>query len=90
MTKDFDKTTSSDLQQPQSGGGSGRVGGNRTQASGQSISRGERFDEEANGGRGVEDLSPSSEELEFADDQGAHQDRRQSEAADDFNRDVAE
>jgi hypothetical protein len=55
--------------------------------SGGGVSRGERYDEEANGGRGVEDLSPSSDELEFADDQREHQDRGQSEADDDFNRD---
>ena len=75
-------------QQQKGGAQSGLAGGDMPQASGQSISRGERYDEEANGGRGVEDLSPSSDELEFADDQREHQDRGQSEADDDFNRDA--
>ena len=60
----------------------------RPQARGEGTSRGKRFDEEANGGRGEQDLSPSSEELEFAEDQREHQDRGQSEAEDEFNRDA--
>lgn len=72
-------------QQQKGGAESGLAGSDRPSASGQSVSRGERYDEEANGGRGVEDLSPSSDELEFAEDQREHQDRGQSEAEDDFN-----
>jgi hypothetical protein len=74
-------------QQQNAGAQAGLAGSDRPPASGQSVSRGERLDEEANGGRGVEDLSPSSDELEFAEDQREHQDRGQSEADDDFNRD---
>jgi hypothetical protein len=73
-------------QQQKGGTQSGLAGGDLPQASGEGTSRGERYDEEANGGRGVEDLSPSSDELEFAEDQREHQDRGQSEADDDFNR----
>jgi hypothetical protein len=75
-------------QQANGGAQSGLAGGDLPAASGQSISRGERFDEEQGGGRGVEDLSPSADELEFAQDQRIHQDRGQSEADDDFNRDA--
>jgi hypothetical protein len=140
MSKDnFDKMTGSELQDSQSGGGSGRLSGtmdetqrsgqigggadaadmsnaggssgtggygssqdvanrqdqqqggtdgNTSAASGQSISRGERYDEEANGGRGADDVSPSSDELEFAEDQQSHQDRGQSDADEDFNREA--
>jgi hypothetical protein len=74
----------------QQGGGTegGLAGANPGAATGQGISRGERYDEEANGGRGADDVSPSSDELEFAEDQRDHQDRCQSEADDDFNRDA--
>jgi hypothetical protein len=72
-------------QQARGGADSGEAGGDLPQARGAGISRGERYDEEANGGRGVEDLSPSSDELEFAEDQREHQDRGQGEADDDFN-----
>jgi hypothetical protein len=76
-------------QNQQRGGGAdgGLAGANPLPASGAGISRGERYDEEANGGRGADDVSPSSDELEFAEDQRIHQDRGQSEADDDFNRD---
>ncbi|MBV9931353.1 MAG: hypothetical protein JO013_10465 [Alphaproteobacteria bacterium] len=75
-------------QQARGGADSGLAGGDRSEARGAGISRGERFDEEANGGRGAEDVSPSADELAFAEDQRAHQDRGQSEADDDFNRDA--
>jgi hypothetical protein len=44
-------------------------------------SRGERFDEEQGGGRGVM-LEGEAGSAEFAEDQAAHQDRGQSDAAD--------
>lgn len=75
-------------QQPNGGTEGGLAGSDREPASGQGISRGERYDEEANGGRGADDVSPSSDELEFAEDQRIHQDRGQSEADDDFNREA--
>ena len=50
------------------GGGSGSEG----------LSRGEHFDEESNGGRGPESVSPDDDEI--AADQQAHQDRGQSDA----------
>jgi len=75
-------------QQARGGADSGQAGGDAPEARGAGVSRGERYDEEANGGRGVEDLSPSSDELEFAEDQREHQDRGQSEADEDFNRDA--
>ena len=72
--------------QPAQGSQSGLTGGNMDEggrsASGQS--RGERFDEEQGGGRGVMFEGETGSE-EFAEDQAAHQDRGQSEAAD-FNR----
>ena len=76
-------------QDQQAGGGadSGQAGGDRPQARGAGVSRGERYDEEANGGRGADEVSPSSDELEFAEDQSEHQDRGQSEADEEFNRD---
>ena len=73
-------------QQRKGGADGGLAGGDRPPASGQGVSRGERYDEEANGGRGAEDVSPSSDELEFAEDKRDHQDRGQSEAEEDFNR----
>jgi hypothetical protein len=111
MTNDkFEKTTGSELQESQSGGKSGRFGGNRDgmhrsgqagggadsglaggdlpEARGAGISRGERYDEAANGGRGAAEVSPSSDALEFAGDQRDHQDRGQSEAEEEFNRDA--
>lgn len=75
-------------QQQKGGAQSGLAGSDRETAVGQGVSRGERYDEEANGGRGADDVSPSSDELEFAEDQRIHQDRGQSEADDDFNRDA--
>jgi hypothetical protein len=71
--------------QRRGGADSGQVGGDRPHARGDGLSRGERYDEEANGGRGADEVSPSSDELEFAEDQREHQDRGQSEAEDDFN-----
>jgi hypothetical protein len=75
--------------QPNQGAQSGLAGGDlragggssddQQQASGQS--RGERFDEEQGGGRGVM-FDGTGGVSEFADDQQAHQDRGQSEAAD--------
>jgi hypothetical protein len=74
-------------QQARGGADSGQAGGDRPQARGAGVSRGERYDEEANGGRGADEVSPSAEELEFAEDQAEHQDRGQSEADEAFNRD---
>jgi hypothetical protein len=74
--------------QPGPGGGGGdlRAGGGSSdgqdpaqQMSGQS--RGERFDEEQGGGRGVM-FDGSGGVSDFADDQVSHQDRGQSDAAD--------
>ena len=47
-------------------------------------SRTERYDELANGGRGPESVSPGEDEI--ARDQQAHQDRGQSEAEEEFER----
>jgi hypothetical protein len=135
MTDDTDGMTGSDLQKSQSGGGSGRFGGNMeqdqragqagggpgpsdvsnaggssgtggygssqnvanqqgqqdragqpglaggapgpTDAGSEGQSRGERYDEAANGGRGPDSVSPDDDEI--ARDQQAHQDRGQSE-----------
>jgi hypothetical protein len=65
-------------QESRSGGGSGADRG----------SRGERYDEAQGGGRSWEDVSPSADEASFAEDQGAHQDRGQSEADAEFNADA--
>lgn len=75
-------------QQARGGADSGQAGGDLPQARGAGVSRGERYDEEANGGRGADEVSPSADELEFAEDQREHQDRGQSEAEEDFNRDA--
>lgn len=75
-------------QQARGGADAGLAGSDRPPATGQGISRGERYDEEQGGGRGADDVSPSSDELEFAQDQRDHQERGQSEAEDDFNRDA--
>jgi hypothetical protein len=50
--------------------------------------RGERFDEAQGGGRSWEDVSPSADEADLAEDQAAHQDRGQSEADAEFNADA--
>jgi hypothetical protein len=50
----------------------------------ESQSRGERYDEDANGGRGPESVSPDDDEI--ARDQQAHQDRGQDEAEAEFER----
>jgi hypothetical protein len=47
--------------------------------------RGERYDEAQGGGRSWEDVSPSPDEAALPPDQGAHQDRGQSEAEAEFN-----
>ena len=78
--------------QPAQGSQSGLAGGDlseggRTEESSEvghapsGQSRGERFDEEQGGGRGVM-FDGSSSVTEFADDQASHQDRGQSDAAD--------
>lgn len=73
--------------QPGLAGGDGlRAGGGSSdgQEAGQQISgqsRGERFDEEQGGGRGVM-FDGSGGVSDFAEDQVSHQDRSQSEAAD--------
>ena len=73
-------------QQPAQGSQSGLAGGDLDEggrsATGQS--RGERFDEEQGGGRGVM-FEGETGSAEFARDQADHQDRGQSEAAE-FNR----
>jgi len=53
-------------------------------------SRGERFDEMSGGGRGAESVSFDKERDgdDFAEDQQAHQDRGQSEAQDEAEREV--
>ncbi len=82
-------------QQPAQGSPSGQAEGDpaagggadgQQRASGQS--RGERFDEEQGGGRGVM-FDGSGGVSAFAEDQQAHQDRGQSEAAE-FERDENE
>jgi hypothetical protein len=81
-------------QQPDQGSPSGQAEGDpqasaaspAQQMSGQS--RGERFDEEQGGGRGVM-FDGTGGVSEFAEDQQAHQDRGQGEAAD-FERDESE
>ena len=50
----------------------------------ESQSRGERYDEDANGGRGPESVSPDDDEI--ARDQQTHQDRGQDEAEAEFER----
>jgi hypothetical protein len=69
-------------QQPNDGAQSGLAGGDRRQGggSGGGQSRGERYDEAQGGGRGADDVSPSADELEFADDQRDHQERGQADA----------
>jgi hypothetical protein len=47
--------------------------------------RGERYDEAQGGGRSWQDVSRSADEADLAEDQAAHQDRGQSEAASEFN-----
>jgi hypothetical protein len=49
----------------------------RGDAGSEGQSRGERYDEQANGGRGPESVSPDDDEI--ARDQQAHQDRGQSD-----------
>ena len=58
--------------------------GERTEAADRGQSRGERLDEQANGGRGEDSVSfdRSRDGDEFGADQRAHQDRGQSEAED--------
>ena len=75
-------------QQPHGGSQSGLAGADLRQGGGSSggQSRGERFDEEQGGGRGADDISPSADEIEFAQDQHDHQDRGQADA--DFNADA--
>ncbi len=75
-------------QQPNQGSQAGLAGGDLRAGGGSSDgqqnsgqSRGERFDEEQGGGRGVM-FDGSGGVGDFADDQSAHQDRGQSEAAD--------
>jgi hypothetical protein len=57
------------------GGASGQGGGGPD-----GLSRGERYDEAQGGDRGVDEVSPSAEEQEFAEDQRDHQQRGQAEA----------
>lgn len=64
-------------------GGSSGTGG---YGSSDGQSRGERFDEDQGGGRGAEEVSPSADELEFAEDQRDHQERGQADA--EFNADA--
>jgi hypothetical protein len=73
--------------QGQGEGQSGLAGSDLRQGGGSSSgqSRGERFDEEQGGGRGVT-FDGRGGVSEFAEDQQAHQDRGQSEAADEFER----
>ena len=75
-------------QQPAQGSQSGLAGGDLRAGGGSSSgqSRGERFDEEQGGGRGVE-FDGSGGVSAFAEDQAAHQDRGQSEASD-FDREA--
>lgn len=69
-------------QQPAQGSPSGLAEGDVSEsASGSGQSRGERYDEEQGGGRGV-DFDGQSGVSEFADDQAAHQERGQGEASD--------
>jgi hypothetical protein len=72
-------------QQPAQGSQSGLAGGDLSTGGGGGAatgqSRGERFDEEQGGGRGVL-FEAETGSAEFAEDQAAHQDRGQSEAAD--------
>jgi hypothetical protein len=74
-------------QQPNAGAQGGLAGADLRQGGGSSggQSRGERFDEEQGGGRGADEVSPSADELEFAEDQRDHQDRGQADA--EFNAD---
>jgi len=55
-------------------------GGAQGSASSGGPSRGERYDEEQGGGRGADEVSPSSDELEFAEDQRDHQERGQADS----------
>ena len=80
MADEKDGMTGRDLQESQSGIGSAERGPIRSEGQ----SRTERYDERANGGRGPESVSPDDDEI--ARDQQAHQDRGQSEAEADFER----
>jgi hypothetical protein len=57
---------------------SGLAGSDRERPVSEGQSRGERFDEEQGGGRGMDSVSADDDEI--ARDQQAHQDRGQSEA----------
>jgi hypothetical protein len=75
-------------QQQNAGAQGGLAGADLRQGGGSSggQSRGERFDEEQGGGRGADDVSPSADELEFAEDQRDPQARGQADA--EFNADA--
>jgi hypothetical protein len=69
-------------QQPAQGSPSGLAEGDASAGrAGSGQSRGDRFDEEQGGGRGV-GFDGESGVSEFAEDQAAHQDRGQSDASD--------
>jgi hypothetical protein len=70
-------------QQPAQGSPSGLAEGDASDSGrpGSGQSRGERYDEEQGGGRGVS-FDGESGVSEFAEDQAAHQDRGQSDASD--------
>src|SRR4051812_16143891 len=73
-------------QQQQAGAQDGLAGADLRQSGGAAGGdRGERFDEEQGGGRGWREVSPSADEAALAEEQGAHQDRGQSEAETEFN-----